>query len=174
MKKKRQDLDETTFLLYSQSIKQTLTALPVFKQARRIGIYISVNHEVDTLQLINEYCQDKDICVPKVHGQIMDFYHIKDLNETKAGAFGLLEPVTQERVDPDTIDLMIVPLLAYDLSGQRIGYGGGYYDRYLPHTHCPAIGLAFSFQYLNDVEAEAHDQPLNMIITEQGAVSFDR
>ena len=172
MKQKRQDLDEPAFLLYSRAIYNTLVHLPVFVQADCIGIYISTDHEVDTRQLISDYVKEKQICVPKVHGRTMDFYHINDLNETKPGVFGILEPVTDERVTPEKIDLMIVPLLAYDHAGNRIGYGGGYYDRYLSDVHCPAIALAFSFQEMAAIAPEVHDQPLTALINEKGLISF--
>ena len=96
----------------------------------------------------------------------MSFYRIDSLADTAPGVFGVLEPLTNELVSPDEFDVMIVPLVAFDERCGRIGYGGGYYDRYLPFTHCPSIGLAFERQRIDDTMPEVHDHALDMIITE--------
>jgi len=172
MKKKRAALNEATFLLYSQTIFNTMVTLPCFKEASVIGVYISTQGEVDTYQLINAYCSSKTIAVPKVEGQTMSFFAIDSLDEASEGYYGILEPVTDRFVAPDDIDLMIVPMLAFDHHGQRVGYGGGFYDRYLPLVSCPTVGLAFSFQEVENAFPSDFDQPLDQVITERGVICF--
>lgn len=138
-----------------------------FLNAHHVGLYVSFKNEVDTLKLI-DYClsHGKRVSVPRVSGKSMDFYEIKNKNELKPGAFGVLEPITGAITDKNSIDIIYVPLLAYDESNHRIGYGKGYYDRYLSGYENLAIGLAFSFQKVDTIVTNPFDFPLSFIYNE--------
>ena len=97
----------------------------------------------------------------------MDFYEIHSLNDLKEGHFHILEPTTQLLIKPNQIDLMIVPMLAFDSNNHRVGYGKGYYDRYLScEFNRYKIGLAFSFQQVSYIPIDQFDLPLDEIIQE--------
>ena len=167
MKKKRLSLDEKTFLSYSQSIINQLIQHPSYQESTIIGIYVSTNNEVNTLSLIEETLKTKRVCVPKVYKNKMDFYEIHSLNDLKEGHFHILEPTTQLLIKPNQIDLMIVPMLAFDSNNHRVGYGKGYYDRYLScEFNGYKIGLAFSFQQVSYIPIDQFDLPLDEIIQE--------
>lgn len=93
MIKKRLDLEEETFLSYSKRIASYLEEMPAFKNAKRIGFYMSYRHEVDTLHLIEKYMLGKEIYVPKCVGEELDFQRIYSMDDLKEGAFHILEPL---------------------------------------------------------------------------------
>lgn len=139
-----------------------------------IGIYVGVGNEVATVQLI-EWClaQHKKVCCPRVHGDTMDFYEIKSLDDLKSGVYGLLEPIGKNPIKPEDIMCMVMPLVGFNESGQRIGQGKGYYDKYLKQCECLKVGLAFEWQKI-DFEAETHDIDADMIITESHVYGLNK
>ena len=104
----------------------------------------------------------------------MDAYEILDLEkETTKGSFGILEPINEvvedkRLIKPEEIDLVIVPGVAFDKNMNRIGFGGGFYDRYLSllKSSCKKVGLAYQFQIVEKIETEEHDMKVDMIVTE--------
>lgn len=167
MKKKRLDIGEKTFFLHSQSILQKVLHHPRYLNSQIIGIYVSINHEVDTFSLIQEALKTHIVCVPKVQGENMEFYVIHSLDDLKAGAFHILEPMTKEKISPSQIDLMIVPMLGFDITLHRVGYGRGYYDRYFSRGFKGyKLGLAFSFQQVDFITSDSYDIALDEVLTE--------
>lgn len=139
---------------------------PLLEAYSCIGIYVGVSNEVATAELI-EWCltQHKKVCCPRVHGDTMDFYEIKSLDDLKQGGYGLLEPMGSVPIKPKELTCMVMPLVGFNESCQRIGQGKGYYDKYLKQCECLKIGLAFEWQKI-DFKAEAHDIDVDLIITE--------
>lgn len=139
-----------------------------------IGIYVGVGNEVATVQLI-EWClaQHKKVCCPRVHKDTMDFYEIKSLDDLKSGVYGLLEPIGKNPIKPKELTCMVMPLVGFNESGQRIGQGKGYYDKYLKQCECLKVGLAFEWQKI-DFEAETHDIDADMIITESHVYGLNK
>lgn len=139
-----------------------------------IGIYVGVGNEVATVQLI-EWClaQHKKVCCPRVHGDTMDFYEIKSLDDLKSGVYGLLEPIGKNPIKPKELTCMVMPLVGFNESGQRIGQGKGYYDKYLKQCECLNVGLAFEWQKI-DFKAETHDIDADMIITESHVYGLNK
>lgn len=166
MIKKRLDLSKDEYLAKSNLIIYKLKQHPNFINAKTIGIYVSYKNEVETINLIKEIVKCKKICVPKVNGQSMDFCLIRSLDELKSGNYGILEPVSNKIIEKNNIDLLIVPMVAYDNMHNRLGYGGGYYDRYLQGYLGNVIGLAFSFQKIEALPFEDFDLPIPVIIDE--------
>lgn len=170
MIKKRLSLDEETFLSYSDAIASHLSHFSPFKQAQKIGFYISYRHEADTRRLIEHYQSLKEIYVPKCVGEELDFQRIYSFEDLEEGAFHILEPTTNIHIDVKDLDVIIVPLLMFDKHHNRIGYGKGFYDRALKNTNAITIGLAFDFQEVEDTHPHPLDVPLDYIITQKGVL----
>lgn len=167
MKEKRLLLDEKTFSLYNQQIFQKVLQHPIYQSSQMIAFYVSMNKEVDTIKLIEQTLKEKRVCVPKVEGKTMQFYEIHSLNDLKEGHFHVLEPMTDELILPNHIDLIFVPMLAFDYSLYRVGYGKGYYDRYFQTGYQGyKLGLAFDFQHVDEIETNSFDIALDEIISE--------
>ena len=116
---------------WSKEITKNITALPEYQTADRILVYADYNHEVMTGFLIEKAWADgKEIAVPKVQGLDMIFYKLTDFAQLEPGYYGIPEPVSGEIVQWEDA-LMIMPGVAFDRQNHRVGYGGGFYDRYL-------------------------------------------
>lgn len=174
LKKKRQCLKEDEYLSLSLFCYQTLKEWPVFQSAQVIGFYASIHHEVNTMFMIKDcLAMGKTILLPKVLGDHeMVFYEVHDLSCLRAGRFGIPEPDTG-CIPSDQMDLLIVPLLGYNDHGDRLGMGGGFYDRYLAeHPQLLTCGLAFSFQKCQFFP-DHYDIPLKYLINEKERLMFD-
>ncbi|MBF0485944.1 MAG: 5-formyltetrahydrofolate cyclo-ligase [Candidatus Omnitrophica bacterium] len=164
---------EEELVFKSRIILDKFLALPVFKKARVILFYASLKGEVDTWGLIEKALEfKKSVLLPLVQKEKKAIIpvEIKSVNELKKGAYGISEPCfSPNRVlKPSTIDLVVVPGMAFDHNNNRLGRGAGYYDRFLkelpPKT--PTIGLAFDFQVVSSIPGkEAHDQPVSLVLT---------
>lgn len=165
--KERLELDKLEYLNKSNLIINKVKNNKYFIEAKTIGIYVSFNQEVETINLINEMLNLKCICVPKVDDQEMKFYQINSLDELSRSNFGILEPNNNMLIHKEQIDLLIVPIVAYDDDNNRIGYGGGYYDRYLSEYNGKTIGLAFELQRVEKINVESYDCKLDIIISEK-------
>ncbi len=138
-----------------------------------VGGYYPCNNEIDDLEILNNFRKRKVIVslpIIKKNNQ-MDFFEWSKNNPLKINQYGIIEPISKKKIYPD---LMLVPLLAYDLKLNRLGYGGGFYDRYIEKIEKKKkifkIGLAFSFQRINRVPTNKFDKKLDMIITEKGLI----
>lgn len=155
----------------SQIIKRLLFKLKEFKKAKLILFYLSFKGEVDTLPMIKEALKKgKKIAVPICDKKTKKIIpcQIQSLQGVlKEGCYGILEPKKFKPIDPEWIDLVIVPGLAFDKDCNRLGRGLGYYDRFLAQIPITAsrIGLAFDFQVLKTLPyLESHDMPINRIL----------
>lgn len=144
-----------------------------FQRANVIGLTISAFPEVDTHRLIEEcWKAGKKTVVPKCDSlsRAMTFREIKDFSQLETVYMKLLEPIIEvtEKVDPEQIDLLLVPGVVFSQDGYRVGFGGGYYDRYLTRFKGPTISIAFANQLVESVSVETHDLPVQRICTENG------
>ena len=156
----------------SEIITEKILSLKEYKEADTILTYVSCRSEVITDDLILAALKDgKKVGVPKVEGDIMNFYYINSLDELEAGYFGVREPKTIKSLVSDSSGcLMIVPGLAFDRNLNRIGYGKGFYDKYFQsHKDTPFVkcGIAFDIQLCEKIEADPYDQPLDMLVTDK-------
>lgn len=141
-------------------------------------VYVSVNDEVDTLHIINYLLQKgKKVAVPKC-GRVghMDFYFISSLDELSPSMYGIPEPEGEKSKKVDVVKdaLCIVPGIAFDISGRRIGYGGGYYDRFIEkHSDMLTVGFCYDNLIYDNVPYEKHDRCVDYIITEKGFMSIN-
>ena len=152
----------------SRQITQRISRHPLFREADTILAYMDYRHEVVTKYLIEEAWREKKrVAVPKCSGKEMTFYRIDTFDDVAEGFYGIREPVTGEVVD-DARALMLMPGVAFDRKCNRVGYGGGFYDRYLENR--PGIirmALAFAFQVLDEVPSGPHDIRPSWIVTEK-------
>jgi 5-formyltetrahydrofolate cyclo-ligase len=137
---------------------------PTFKQAQNVMLFWPLPDEINTIPLIEHaYAVGKNIFLPVVVG---DDLVIKPYSPVamKPGAFGILEP-QGDPVSPVQLDLIIVPGVAFDAAGNRMGRGKGFYDRLLAGTSATTIGVCYAEQYYLSIPTEPHDVPLNDVIT---------
>lgn len=155
----------------SKQISHQLYRDEDWNQANIIGITISKFPEVDTYQIIRKAWElGKTIAVPKCYPKEkkMSFRIISDFSQLESVFYGLLEPIEKKtkHINPENIDLIIVPGLGYTKEGYRLGFGGGYYDRYLKDYSGKTISLAFQSQIIPAFKTENFDIPVAKIITD--------
>lgn len=175
VKKQLEELNDDTFAKGCAEIHKHLFSQYHWNKAKTISVTISRGREIETKNIIKKaWAEGKHVVVPKCYPKTneMVFRKIDTFQQVETVFFGLREPIVSrtDSVEPEDIDLMIVPGLCFDREGYRIGYGGGYYDRYLERYHQDTISLAFSFQLFNKIPREPHDIPVQGLITEQGVV----
>lgn len=163
---------------YSKAICQRVIQLPLFKQSQKILFYLSFRSEASLFHAMQyAWRTGKEVIVPRVNEdrQTMSYYRINSFKELIVGTYGILEPKpsADRRVSPEELELLLVPGVAFDRKGYRLGYGGGYYDRFLAKwPHMIPIGIAFSIQLVDSVFPEPHDIPMKAVITENGEILF--
>lgn len=165
--KQRSQLNEVEVSYKSDLIAKKVINQLEFITASTIYIYIDYRQEVSTQSIIETAWQlNKTVAVPKIIEGEMKFYKIDSFDELVPGTFGILEPTSNKCVIKNE-GLMIMPGVAFDSSCHRIGYGKGFYDRYLNmYPQLDTIALAFDLQIIEEIEVEAHDICPQYIITE--------
>ncbi len=148
----------------STIIVNKLLELDIYEKAKVIALYHSLNDEVDTRLLINESLKNKIVLLPRIIDDKMVFIMVNNNTIYDKSNLGVIEPIGKE-YDKD-IDLIIVPGVAFDNNLNRLGFGKGYYDRYLIDKNISKIGLAFSEQIVDSVFHNELDIPMDMVITE--------
>jgi 5-formyltetrahydrofolate cyclo-ligase len=158
----------------SHLVQRKFTASEEFTGARVLALYAAVHNEVDTTEVMREaLASGKVLLYPAVCGGGLVFRRISDPAELRQGAFGIMEPdTTCEALAPQEIDIIVVPGVAFDVSGKRIGYGKGYYDRVLHSLEGEGklMGFCYDFQLLDEIVGEPHDVKMDLIITEKRVV----
>lgn len=153
--------------LADQRLLRKVLASPSYREAKTVATYLSLPHEVDTSALIAQAVADgKRVVVPKVMGRGEMVFVVYQPDQLMVGAFGILEPTGDQPVPKSTIDLIHVPGVVFDPSGYRIGYGGGFYDRYLADYDGVTLATAYGFQ-LGDVVVEPHDIPVKELVIDE-------
>jgi len=170
MRKQLTSLDEVTYINNSKQIEVKFMQQLVASKASTIGLTISSFPEVDTWSIIKElWSKGKKVVVPKCSplDRSMIFYQIQSFDQLERVYMHLLEPnpLVSKAVASDNIDLLVVPGIVYSQEGYRIGYGGGYYDRFLTNFKGDTLSLAFNMQVVKDVEYDVFDLPVDKIIT---------
>jgi len=164
---KRNSMSHFEISTKSKLIQQKLIESPVFNQSKSIGLYLAIGSEVQTREIIN-YALDlgKTVSLPR----IMDF----EKNSFDVNRFGIKEPKIDNK-PADFIDLLIIPGIVFDMYGFRIGYGYGYYDKYLTNNKfSKSIGLAYDFQLIKKpIPILPHDRKIDVLITESGFHVFN-
>ncbi|MEA4826430.1 MAG: 5-formyltetrahydrofolate cyclo-ligase [Clostridium sp.] len=168
---KRKALSKELKEVFDNNILDKILSSKEYKEAKTILVYVSFEGEVDTHKFIKYAIDDnKKVCVPKVMSKQegMKAVNIGSFNDLKVGKYGILEPLDFSReVQEKEIDLVIMPGVAFDKNGGRVGYGGAFYDRFLKKLidKIPKIALAYDFQVFDKVPVEEHDEKIDRIIT---------
>ncbi|PLX90800.1 MAG: 5-formyltetrahydrofolate cyclo-ligase [Desulfuromonas sp.] len=168
---RRMQLSAATRDQLSLAAQRILAESEPFVGATCIALYYPTRGEVATELLFNEARkQGKRICYPRVAGERMAFIEVDDLGCLSPGSFGLLEPDVGSDVPVAELELMVLPGVAFDRYGYRLGYGKGFYDRELHSAGFTGVlaGLCFGFQLLDRLPVERHDVPVDCLVTEQG------
>ena len=140
-----------------------------YRACRSLYAYLSFNQEVRTNPIIERAWADgKRVAVPKVIGRDMVFIWLDSFDRLGPGFYGIPEPMENGPVADDGTALVLMPGLAFDPEGRRVGYGGGFYDRFLSREpNHPLVALCYDFQLFDRLEVEAHDIPVDVVITDQ-------
>lgn len=161
----------------SERITDSVTGTPEYKAARDVLIYVSTGSEADTTELIKKCFEDKkNVYVPKVYGKEMRFISIGSLDELTPGYYGIMEPVSDEPVwekgsrDTYNDSLCIMPGLAFDRKFNRIGYGGGFYDKFLEKAQVYKMAVCYDCQIVECIDAQDTDIKPDMIVTDMEVI----
>lgn len=137
-----------------------------YRRARTLYGYLPYNQEVRTEAILEQAMADgKKVAVPKVYGDEMKFIYLEDLTQVEKGYSGIPEPIADHPVAEDESALVLMPGLAFDPQGHRIGYGGGFYDKFLSREpNHPTVALCYEFQVVEKLETEEFDIPVDTVI----------
>ncbi len=179
---KRDLLPSQKRLELSENILRRLWSLPEFAKAKTVFFFVSFRSEVDTLPMIRKaLAEGKRVCVPYTYQDRREMVasQIIDIDrELALGNYDILEPLPHlvRPVPREEIDLIIMPGVAFDSSGRRLGYGGGYYDRFVESLdhHCPLVALCFELQLIEEVPCGEHDRKVDKIVTEKRVIHCDK
>ena len=150
----------------SARLAQLFFASRAYQNAKTIYGYLPYNQEVRTVPMLERALKDgKKVAVPKVYGEEMKFLYLDDLTAVAKGYAGIPEPIADEPVAHDETALVLMPGLAFDPQGHRIGYGGGFYDKFLAaEPSHPTLALCYEFQMLPKLDVEDHDIPVDTVL----------
>jgi len=168
MREIRQTIPAISYTEKSVTIIKKLEQNTNYLKAKQVLVYLSTQEEVDTHQLVKDMLNsEKRVYAPKVKDGILVICQINKWNDLEKGSFDILEPSSIIKEEhPKVMDLILVPGLAFDKAGNRLGYGGGFYDGLFKNTQGYKIGLAFKEQILEKIPLEDHDIPVDLIITD--------
>ncbi|MBI1969273.1 5-formyltetrahydrofolate cyclo-ligase [Candidatus Woesearchaeota archaeon] len=163
---KRNALSQKEVKEKSEKIMRKLEQWKEFQRAKVVMFYVSKGKEVHTHTLFKTWLEKKIVCVPYVANEEMFVSRIDGFEELEKGSFDVLEPVKIKPVLRNDIDVVLVPGIAFDKRGYRIGYGLGYYDMFLKGLQAKKIGLAYKFQIVQKIPKEPHDVKMDKVITD--------
>lgn len=162
-------LDETHRASAAAEVFEKLEQTAAFMLADRILMYHSLPDELSTREFLKKWSPRKRFFLPRVNGVNLEILPY-DETRLELGSFLIEEPVGNELVDPDDIEMIIVPAVAFDRSCSRLGRGKGFYDRLLATTRATKIGVGYDFQLVDEIPTEPHDVRMDMVITQSSIV----
>lgn len=163
----------------SAEIVRKFLALEIYRAAATVMAYVSTPEEVQLREIFTDaFAQGKKLAVPLIvgAGEMLPVV-VPNFDALEVGAFGIatVKENLREFVDAEKIDCVVVPGAAFDVSGNRLGLGGGYYDKFLPSAvNAKKIALAYDFQIVTEIPVEPHDSPVDIIITEKRIINAER
>jgi len=169
---KRNNVERDEVIKKGNLVKEKLFSLEEFKKAKTIMCFVSYGKEIFTHHLIIDSFKDKTVVVPKVKDFEIIPCIIRNFGELNPGHYRILEPEKEERIDTEKIDLVLIPGIAFDNNFNRIGFGKGFYDRFLKTLNKDTlkIGLCMDFQIIDNIPASLHDVKVDMIVTEERVI----
>ena len=169
IKAKKRAMTEAQIAATSEALAQQLYAHPAYQNAKSIFGYLSYNQEVRTMPMLEQAQKDgKRVAVPKVIDDTMIFIWLDDLSRVELGYCSIPEPMDNGPEAVDETALVLMPGLAFDPTGRRCGYGGGFYDRYLEeHPNHPTLAMCYGFQMFDHLDTDPHDIPVNYVLSQE-------
>ncbi|WNY25052.1 5-formyltetrahydrofolate cyclo-ligase [Methanolapillus millepedarum] len=175
---KREKMSRADVLAKSKHITETLFHSDLFHKADAVFAYADVQNEVHMMPFLQDCLErGKSVALPKTVGSEMIFYKISDLNSLRKGNFGIMEPdaTTTNSIFPNEKSLIIVPGIGFDRLGNRLGYGAGFYDKYLSkNLYMHAVGICFEDQLVDKIPAENLDISMDSVLTEKEWIFFKK
>lgn len=157
----------------SQAVHKSLVNLDEIKTSKKILVYLPINNEVDTENVIKFLIKNKKlIFIPAFNNNKWMISEFNDFDNLQKGPYGILQPVYKSRVESKVIDVAIIPGVAFDKSGARLGYGKGVYDKLLKYFKGIKIGLAYDFQIVDRLPKEKHDLLMDFVVSEKEILDF--
>ena len=164
--KKRDNTSFDLMKIASQKIRNKIKKINEFKRANKIGAYYPIGSEIFTQDIVQELISDgKEVFFPKVVGKKMDFRRVTDFSELEKGSFDIMEPKEECEIKND-LDVILVPTVGISPSGVRLGYGHGFYDRFLTENKTVTISLTLEKQIIKKIPKSDYDVIIDWIATE--------
>lgn len=158
----------TEFQINAASVRlgELFVATEQYRNAKTIYGYLPYNQEVRTVPMLEQALKDgKQVAVPKVYGDEMKFIYLTDLSQVEKGYAGIPEPIADGPVADDPTALVLMPGLAFTKNGDRMGYGGGFYDKFLAAERGhPTVALCYAFQIVDELPTEQYDIPVDLVL----------
>ncbi len=157
----------------AEEVFEQLEKTAAFLLADKILMYHSLPDELQTIAFLKKWSSRKKFFLPRVNGVNLDILPY-DQTRLELGSFQIEEPTGDDLTDPSEIELIIVPAVAFDRNGNRLGRGKGFYDRLLQTTSATKIGVGYDFQLIEEIPAEPHDIPMDMVITQKHYIKISK
>lgn len=166
IRERKRAMTEEEIVERSNALAEKFYNSPAYQAASTIYGYLPYNQEVRTIPMLQRALDEgKRVAVPKVYGEEMRFIYLEDLTQVSKGYAGIPEPIADAPVADDQRALVLMPGLAFDPQGHRIGYGGGFYDRFLAQEpHHPTLALCYEFQMQAHLDTEEFDIPVDTVL----------
>ena len=166
IREKKRAMTEEQINAASAELMRLFFASELYRQAKSVYGYLPYNQEVRTVPILEQAIRDgKRVAVPKVYGDEMKFIWMDDLSAVSDGYAGIPEPVADEPIADDPTALVLMPGLAFDPQGHRIGYGGGFYDKFLAaEPNHPTLALCYAFQMKEQLQTEEFDKNVDCVL----------
>lgn len=166
IKNMRTMLSEAEKATAAQRVFDMLEKTAAFMLADHILMYHSLPDELSTHAFLRKWGAKKHFYLPRVNGVNLEILPY-DESRLELGAFHIEEPTGREVCDPESIEMIVVPAVAYDRTGNRLGRGKGFYDRLLATSKATKVGVGYDFQLVDEIPVESHDVPVDIVITDR-------
>jgi 5-formyltetrahydrofolate cyclo-ligase len=166
IREQKRAMTEAQIVAASEKLGELFAAAELYRQAKTIYGYLPYNQEVRTVPMLQQALADgKRVAVPKCYGDEMRFIYLDDLSQVASGYCGIPEPIADEPVADDPTALVLMPGLAFTERGDRMGYGGGFYDKFLAaEPNHPTLALCYAFQMVDFIPTEEYDIPVDCVL----------
>jgi len=166
IRQQKRAMTEAEIVAASVRLGELFLDCPQYKAAKTIYGYLPYNQEVRTVPMLEQAIRDgKRVAVPKCYGEVMKFIYMDDLSKVEKGYANIPEPIDDEPVADDPTALVLMPGLAFTEDGKRMGYGGGFYDKFLAaEPSHPTVALCYAFQMVDDLPTEDYDIPVDCVL----------
>ena len=166
IREKKRQMTPQQIEFASKQLCEMFAATEQYRRAKTVYGYLPYNQEVRTVGLLEQALRDgKRVAVPKIYGEEMKFIYLDDLSKVEKNSYGIPEPVSDAPVADDSTALVLMPGLAFTKKGDRMGYGGGFYDKFLSsEPDHPTVALCYDFQIVEQIPTDDYDIPVDMVL----------